>query len=418
MLPAIRTCATVPSDDLRLVTTAWRLLIDEDPGDGAWNMAVDRAVQIAHAQGEAPPTLRLYEWARPTVSARAVPGLRESSTRPSARPPESTLVRRYTGGRGVLHDDEVTYSVVAGIGDGIPRGTSASYGLLCGGLARAYRLLGVDAALTPRPRGSRDSAACYLHATQADLSLGLRKLSGSAQVWMGSTVLQHGSFTVSRDIAREASVFRLTAEERERLDEETVTLESALGCTPSRRLVRDCVAAGFSEALGLELVPGVLSDAESEIAAQLLGTLASHASHDLRPQAQGRAEPHAHTARRLRYNHRWTSAEESGHHMDENEARDDALLDLEHKSNDVLRGLLDELYAEEQRVSYRRRVLHGKIDILRAELVSRLKAGREGGDDVISGRDVDRLIEILANDLRGVSRFDVSAPDDDDSDEL
>jgi hypothetical protein len=104
--------------------------------------------------------------------------------------------------------------------------------------------------------------------------------------------------------------------------------------------------------------------------------------------------------------------------MDENEARDDALLDLEHKSNDVLRGLLDELYAEEQRVSYRRRVLHGKIDILRAELVSRLKAGREGGSDVISGRDVDRLIEILANDLRGVSRFDVSAPDDDDSDEI
>jgi hypothetical protein len=104
--------------------------------------------------------------------------------------------------------------------------------------------------------------------------------------------------------------------------------------------------------------------------------------------------------------------------MDENETRDDALLDLEHKSNDTLRGLLDELYAEEQRVSYRRRVLHGKIDILRAELVRRLKAGREAGDDVISGRDVDRLIDILANDLRGVSRFDVSMPDEEDADEL
>jgi hypothetical protein len=90
---------------------------------------------------------------------------------------------------------------------------------------------------------------------------------------------------------------------------------------------------------------------------------------------------------------------------------------LEHKSNDTLRGLLDELYAEEQRVSYRRRVLHGKIDILRAELVRRLKAGREAGDDVISGRDVDRLIEILANDLRGVSRFDVSMPAEEDVEE-
>ncbi len=82
------------------------------------------------------------------------------------------MVRRPTGGRGVLHDDEVTYSVVAGVDDGIPRGTSASYDVLCGGLASAYSRLGVDAALTARPRGSSDSAACYLHATRADLSLG------------------------------------------------------------------------------------------------------------------------------------------------------------------------------------------------------------------------------------------------------
>ncbi len=90
-------------------------------------------------------------------------------------------------------------------------------------------------------------------------------------------------------------------------------------------------------------------------------------------------------------------------------AADEALLDLESKSNEELRELLDELYAEEQRVSYRRRVLHGKIDILRAELVRRMKSERESGDDVISGSDVERLIDILSNDLRGVSRFDVTA---------
>lgn len=92
--------------------------------------------------------------------------------------------------------------------------------------------------------------------------------------------------------------------------------------------------------------------------------------------------------------------------------KNDALLDLESRSNEELRALLDDLYAEEQRVSYRRRVLHGKIDILRSELVRRLKAGREAGEDIISGRDVDRLIDILANDLRGVSRFDVTIDDD------
>jgi len=99
--------------------------------------------------------------------------------------------------------------------------------------------------------------------------------------------------------------------------------------------------------------------------------------------------------------------------MSVNDDTTDALLDLENRSNEELREILDELYAEEQRVSYRRRVLHGKIDILRSELVRRLKAGREAGEDIISGRDVDRLIDILANDLRGVSRFDVTDSDGD-----
>jgi hypothetical protein len=97
---------------------------------------------------------------------------------------------------------------------------------------------------------------------------------------------------------------------------------------------------------------------------------------------------------------------------------DDVLIDLENKSNEDLRSVLDDLYEEEQRISYRRRVLHGKIDILRAELVRRLKGQREAGEDVISGGDVERLIEILASDLRGVSNVDVAeSADDEDKDE-
>ncbi len=96
---------------------------------------------------------------------------------------------------------------------------------------------------------------------------------------------------------------------------------------------------------------------------------------------------------------------------------DDVLLDLEGKSNDELREVLNSLYEEEQRISYRRRVLHGKIDILRAELVRRLKSQREAGEDVISGKDVERLIDILASDLRGVSSVDVTAESDDTGEE-
>jgi len=95
-------------------------------------------------------------------------------------------------------------------------------------------------------------------------------------------------------------------------------------------------------------------------------------------------------------------------------ATDDALLNLRERSLDELRQLLDELYEEEQKVSYRRRVLHGKIDILRAELVRRLKEDRDAGKGIVSGSDIERLIEILANDLHGVSRYDVAADDEED----
>jgi len=93
---------------------------------------------------------------------------------------------------------------------------------------------------------------------------------------------------------------------------------------------------------------------------------------------------------------------------------DAALLHLEDRTNEELRALLNDLYDEEQRISYRRRVLHGKIDILRAELVRRLKEQREAGGDVISGHDIERLIAILSNDLRGVSSADVAEDDDED----
>jgi hypothetical protein len=85
--------------------------------------------------------------------------------------------------------------------------------------------------------------------------------------------------------------------------------------------------------------------------------------------------------------------------MDDREMGE-ALLDLEGKTNEELRGFLGELQAEEEAISYRRRVLHGRIDILRAELVRRLKGSHEAGEDVISGADIDKLIEILASDLR------------------
>jgi hypothetical protein len=74
----------------------------------------------------------------------------------------------------------------------------------------------------------------------------------------------------------------------------------------------------------------------------------------------------------------------------------DTFPDLGSLSDQELKDLIKQLTAEEQEISYKRRILHGRIDILRAELVNRLRKKHEGGEDVISGADVQQLTDILA----------------------
>ena len=82
----------------------------------------------------------------------------------------------------------------------------------------------------------------------------------------------------------------------------------------------------------------------------------------------------------------------------------DTFPDLGSLSDQELKDLIQQLTDEEQEVSYRRRILHGKIDILRAELVNRLRKKHEGGEDVISGADVQRLTDILAGRAAGAAK--------------
>lgn len=247
---------------------AWRLLVHGSVG-GALNMALDRAIQLCREQGSAPPTLRLYRWARPTVSLGRFQSLQTIDAQYCAFH-GIDVVRRSTGGRGVLHDDEVTYSVVAGLEDGVPRGVAASYRHLCSALVQAYRTLGVDAELTRRDRAHAGTGACYLHTTQADLSVADAKLSGSAQVWHGSTVLQHGSFVMSRDADREARVFRLDTEHRAQLASATVTLDDLDSRPTDFAKAVSAIVDGFEDALGIVLLPGELNALEASAAATLL----------------------------------------------------------------------------------------------------------------------------------------------------
>jgi hypothetical protein len=87
--------------------------------------------------------------------------------------------------------------------------------------------------------------------------------------------------------------------------------------------------------------------------------------------------------------------EERTHHMD------DTFPDLGALTDEELKALIQSLTDEETEISYRRRILHGKIDILRAELVNRLRKKHEGGGEIISGDDVQRLTDILAGKASG-----------------
>jgi len=250
------------------MTPVWRVLIDEGPGSGAWNMALDRAIQLTHAAGIVPPTLRLYTWERPTVTL----GRFQRANALNAHACDTydvDVVRRFTGGRGVLHDDELTYSMVAGLRDGVPRGVAASYRHLSRALLEAYSRLGVPAQLTARPRGDASAAACYLHASSADLSVGVAKLSGSAQVWSGDTVLQHGSFTRTRDLVRESAVFDLDAAGASRLAESTATLLDLVGHSPDMREIATAAVEGLRDAFGVETLFSQASARELKLADSL-----------------------------------------------------------------------------------------------------------------------------------------------------
>ncbi len=91
---------------------------------------------------------------------------------------------------------------------------------------------------------------------------------------------------------------------------------------------------------------------------------------------------------------------------DKEKLSEETYIDYGTKDGRQLREILEELLKEEQKISYRRRVLHGKIDMLRAELVRRKKKQLADGESLVSDADIKRLSDILAGEALGESKFD------------
>ncbi len=235
---------------------AWRAIFDP-PRDGACNMATDEAILEATAAGDCGPTLRLYAWEPPTLSL----GYAE----PAADCDFDALlalgwglVRRPTGGRAILHTDELTYSIIAAESHPLMQGdVLESYRRISRGLLAGLRRLGVEAAADAGRAGrSGGNPVCFEVPSQYEISCGGKKLVGSAQARRLGCVLQHGAIPLRGDLARILQALARADTTPERVRRRAATLADLLGREVEWQEAADAVCAGFAETFECFLPPG------------------------------------------------------------------------------------------------------------------------------------------------------------------
>ncbi len=268
---------------------AWRLLVD-GPGEGAWNMAMDEALLQSAIAGGGVPTLRLYWWYPYTLSLGANQVAEGAVDVTALESDGCGLVRRPTGGRAILHAEELTYSVVAPAPAG---GTLAAYRWLAEGLRSGLAGAGIEVQLqrmkSPQAGGIETRHPCFTAAGRYELVSEGRKVVGSAQRRRGGWLMQHGSILLGPEHLRLPRYLGAPDSEAEMavLRAGTVDCSTLLG----RRIVpgemTDPFADGFARGLGIGLEAGPLTREELELATVLrdrqFGT-DSWTLHGSRPQ--------------------------------------------------------------------------------------------------------------------------------------
>ncbi|MBP1989157.1 lipoate--protein ligase family protein [Paenibacillus eucommiae] len=202
--------------------TAWRF-IHTGARSPAENMAIDEAILTAHSEGLVPPTVRFYGWNPATLSIGYFQKAQEVDGEALQREGIG-FVRRPTGGRAVLHDKELTYSIIVSeTYPGIPRNVTEAYRVLSEGLLQGFRALGLAAEMVQlasdeekEKYASAGSAACFDSPSWYELVVEGRKVAGSAQVRQKDVVLQHGSILLDMDTEQ---LFRMLKFSNERVGE-------------------------------------------------------------------------------------------------------------------------------------------------------------------------------------------------------
>ena len=252
------------------MSRTWRLLVTE-PADGATNMAIDEAVWRARQAAMAPPTLRFFGWAPPTVSLGYGQPLGRDVDVEACRALGVGVVRRPTGGSAIYHDGperELTYSVMATAEDlGIGPDLLETYRWIGRALLRGLQALGAPAELVPeRPPDGPAPAFCFARTGVFEIEVAGRKLVGSAQRRQGDSFLQHGAVLLGVDAPRLRALFPTTRDPLRTM----TTLEAALGRRPSFDEVAAALGQGFAHEHAIELRAGGLTGEETDHVARLV----------------------------------------------------------------------------------------------------------------------------------------------------
>jgi lipoate---protein ligase len=183
----------------------WRL-IPPTEASGAIQMSIDRWLLDQHILGQIPPTLRFYTWSKPTISLgyhqRHYPEHWQSLVWQDL---PVDLVKRPTGGRGVLHQGDLTYAL---IGSGFVGKRVEVYQQICQFLLDGWRSLNIELGYGTAGTGYIHNPNCFGTATSADLVCADGyKLIGSAQLIKSGAVLQHGSMRINPDLELFHQVF-------------------------------------------------------------------------------------------------------------------------------------------------------------------------------------------------------------------
>ena len=258
----------------------WRLILDPQPAAGAWNMAVDEAILVACSTPGVLPTLRLYAWSPPCLSLGIAQPLADVDA-PRLAENGWHVVRRPTGGRAVLHTDELTYSVIGPATE--PRlagGVLESYRTLARALVAALARLGLPADMQDQGTGGSVrnlNPVCFEVPSTYEITVAGKKIFGSAQARRKEGVLQHGSLPLTGDLTRILQGLHYPDEEQRaraaaRLLEHAATVETLLGGTVSWEQAAEAMIASFQQVLDVELLPGALTEAERDQALLLAET--------------------------------------------------------------------------------------------------------------------------------------------------